>query len=65
LSAAPLAAQVEGVVLGILGGQADSATLAAMLSVRKNDGAAQPADGERRLRELLAVALASPEFQRR
>jgi hypothetical protein len=36
-----------------------------MIGIRPGDGATPAADGEKRLRELLAIALASPEFQRR
>jgi uncharacterized protein (DUF1800 family) len=64
LIVAPLNSQVDGVVDNVLGHRADSLTRATMLAIRSGSG--QPAaDGEKRLRELLAIALASPEFQRR
>ena len=68
LASAPLNDQVDGVVGAVLGGCADSVTRVAMLGIRSDGGGgvqAAGADGERRLRELLAIALASPEFQRR
>ena len=66
LSALPLDAQVDAVVNNLLGGIADSTTRSVMLATRA-DGTPQTtnADGPARLRELLAIALASPEFQRR
>jgi uncharacterized protein (DUF1800 family) len=68
LVASPLNAQVDGVVNGILGGCADPVTRATMLGIRADrveSAAGAAADAEQRLRELLAIALASPEFQRR
>jgi uncharacterized protein (DUF1800 family) len=68
LSASPLSVQVDGVVDGILGGCADPVTRETMLGIRaEGSGSATVAigDGEQRVRELLAIALASPEFQRR
>jgi uncharacterized protein (DUF1800 family) len=67
LSALPLDEQVEGVVKNILGGVADSTTRSVMLGIRSDNmvRTAGAADGAARLRELLAIALASPEFQRR
>jgi uncharacterized protein (DUF1800 family) len=65
LIAAPLGAQVDGVVDNVLSRCADSLTRATMIGIRPGDGATPAADGEKRLRELLAIALASPEFQRR
>ena len=52
--------QLDGVVKDVLGGCAEPATRQAMLaSVAAQD------DAVLRLHELLAIALASPEFQRR
>ena len=69
LSAGPLDAQVNGVVNDILVHCADSVTRATMLGIRPSGGGGEGtqavADGEKRLRELLAIALASPEFQHR
>jgi hypothetical protein len=66
LASAPLNTQAEGVVDVILGGFAEPLTRTTMLGIRSDgSGNAPGADGERRLRELLAIALASPEFQRR
>ena len=64
LIAAPLDAQVDGVVNTVLSHCADSLTRVTMFGIRPG-GAPPAADGEKRLRELLAIALASPEFQRR
>jgi len=68
LARAPLNEQVDGVLGGMLGGCADAVTRAAMLGIRSDSAGSASgasADGDRRLRELLAIALASPEFQRR
>jgi hypothetical protein len=65
LSTAPLNAQVDGVVNAVLVHCADSLTRATMLGIRSGVDAESAAAGERRLRELIAIALASPEFQRR
>jgi hypothetical protein len=64
LIAAPLDAQVDGVVDNVLSRCADSLTRATMIGIRAA-GAPPAADGDKRLRELLAIALASPDFQRR
>jgi len=64
LSAMPLARQVDAVANAILGGVLDSATRSAMLAVRVEAPTA-PNAGEFRLRGVLAIAFASPEFQRR
>ena len=64
LTVAALNDQVNGVVNGLLGHVADSVTRATMIGIRPG-GAAAVGDGEKRLRELLAIALASPEFQHR
>ncbi len=67
LSALPLDEQVDGVIKNILGGVADSTTRRVMLAIRSDSTVrtAGTADGSARLRELLGIALASPEFQRR
>jgi len=65
LSTAPLNAQVDGVVNNVLVHCADSLTRATMLGIRSGADAQSAVVGEKRLRELLAIALASPEFQRR
>ncbi len=65
LSSAALDVQVDGVVNDVLGHCADSLTRATMLGIRPAGDAPSRAAGEKRLRELLAIALASPEFQRR
>jgi hypothetical protein len=58
--------QVEGIVKAVLGGVAEPATRDAMLAVTLPPGTEnRPGDGIVRLREVLAVALMSPEFQRR
>ena len=64
LSTQPVDVQVDGVVKEVLGGIVDSATRQAMLAAT---GSGPGADGEgaRRLREVLSIALSSPEFQRR
>jgi uncharacterized protein (DUF1800 family) len=64
LSTESLNVQVTGVVDDVLGGHTDSLTRATMLAIRPA-GSPPAADGEKRLRELLAIALASPEFQHR
>jgi uncharacterized protein (DUF1800 family) len=67
LSTQPLERQIDGTVRLLLGGVADSVTRFAMLATREtpelagNDAAASA----RRLRALVAIALGSPEFQRR
>ena len=66
LSTLPLNRQVDGVVMDMLGGYAEPATREGMLAIRPADAADTTADdGPRRLRELLSIALSSPEFQRR
>jgi uncharacterized protein (DUF1800 family) len=66
LSTLPLDRQVDGVVKVVLGGYAEPGTREVMLGVRPGGAAERDAaDGPRRLRELLAIALASPDFQRR
>ena len=62
LSVLPLDAQVDGVVLGVLGGSATPATRRVLAAYRADSTADTP---PARLRALLAVALGSPEFQRR
>jgi uncharacterized protein (DUF1800 family) len=65
LAALPLDAQVDGVVTNVLGGVADSTTRSVMLAIRAEGTLPTANDGPARLRELLGIALASPEFQRR
>jgi hypothetical protein len=66
LSGLPLEAQVDGVLKDILGGCPEPGTRNAMLSVAKGSAEdADPAKGSARLKELLSIAFASPEFQRR
>jgi hypothetical protein len=62
---APLSfdAQVAGVVRALLGGRVSDNTRTTMLSARSAAGTA--IGGEQTLRELVRLALASPEFQRR
>jgi hypothetical protein len=58
--------QVEAVTKVMLGGFVDAATRDALLAVRPaRSEERSSADGGQRLREVLAIALASPEFQRR
>jgi uncharacterized protein (DUF1800 family) len=62
LAAAPFDIQVEGVIESVLGGRASETTRSAMLAARPPAAdSARPAA----LRELLGLALSSPEFQRR
>jgi len=62
----PLEAQVDGVLKDILGGCPEPGTRNAMLSLAKGSAEdADPAKGSARLKELLSIAFASPEFQRR
>jgi hypothetical protein len=66
LSAVPLDQQVDGIVRGMLGGIAEPATRDAMLKTTlAPEAAGKTGDGILRLREVLAIALQSPEFQRR
>jgi hypothetical protein len=66
LSSLPLERQIDGVVRGLLGGAVDSVTRAAMSATSSGIVLqSTTAEGPRRLRELLTIALASPEFQRR
>jgi hypothetical protein len=66
LSALPLNAQIDGVVKDVLGGAVEPETRKAILAVGTDVGvASNVADGPSRLRALLAIAFASPEFQRR
>ena len=65
LSAAALPDQVDGVVNGVLVHCADSLTRATMLAIQPPATSQATVAGEQRLRELLSIALASPEFQRR
>jgi uncharacterized protein (DUF1800 family) len=66
LTTQPREQQVEGIVKGVLGGVAEPKTREAMLAVTLPPGTEnRPGDGIVRLREVLAIALMSPEFQRR
>ena len=58
---ASLDAQVTGVIDGLLAGRVSSGTREAMSAV----GAGGVKAGEQTVRDLIALALASPEFQRR
>jgi hypothetical protein len=64
LSRAPLERQVDGVVRNILGGTANRSTIDVMLTAGTGDSATS-AEPSYRLREVLSIALSSPEFQRR
>jgi uncharacterized protein (DUF1800 family) len=63
----PLERQIDAVVKDVLGGTAEPATREAMLALRSQTSPEEGsvAFGRWRLRELLVIALASPEFQRR
>ena len=63
LAGATTTQQVDGVIADVLGGSAEPATRSAMFAVADSGDVA--GDGARRLRGILAIALASPEFQRR
>jgi len=67
LSPLPLERQVDGIVIDVLGGSADSSTRRAMLASRSGAAGSEtnPASGEQGLRQLLIIAFASPQFQRR
>jgi uncharacterized protein (DUF1800 family) len=67
LSPLPLERQIDGVVVDVLGGSADAATRSAMLASRAGSVGSEtnPASGEQGLRQLLTIAFASPQFQRR
>ncbi len=65
LSAMALPDQVNGVVNDVLINCADSLTRATMLGIRPAATAQTGVAAEQRLRELLGIALASPEFQHR
>ena len=66
LSTVDLDRQVEAVMKVILGGFAEAATRDALLAVRPAGSDERSSDdGGQRLREVLAIAFASPEFQRR
>jgi uncharacterized protein (DUF1800 family) len=60
LSSQPLEGQVDGVVKDILGGFVDPQTRAALLTPDPN-----LTDSAARLRSIIAIAFASPDFQRR
>ncbi len=59
--------QADAVVTDVLGGSAEPATRTAMLALRPHGAASESslADRRRNLRDLLAIAFASPEFQHR
>ena len=67
LSPLPLERQIDGVVVDVLGGSADAATRNAMLASRADRRriGGDCASGEQGLRQLLTIAFASPQFQRR
>ncbi|HEY7394735.1 MAG TPA: DUF1800 domain-containing protein, partial [Gemmatimonadaceae bacterium] len=66
LSTVDLDRQVDAVMKVMLGGFADAATRDALLAVRPAGSKERSSgDGGQRLREVLAIAFASPEFQRR
>jgi uncharacterized protein (DUF1800 family) len=62
----PFTVQLDGVIRGLLSGQASPGTRAALLGARAKAGDSDTAQARQAaLRELIALALASPEFQRR
>jgi hypothetical protein len=62
----PFAAQVDGVIRTILNGQASPGTRDALVGAKpKTADPDTPEARELALRQLVAMALASPEFQRR
>ena len=66
LSTRPFDAQLDGVIRSLLSGRVSAATRSTMASVRPGpDDADTPEARQLRLRELVALALASPEFQHR
>jgi uncharacterized protein (DUF1800 family) len=66
LSTSSLEQQADGVVKVMLGGVAEPATREAMMALAPSRGNSDgPYDGSNRLRDVLAIALSSPEFQRR
>jgi uncharacterized protein (DUF1800 family) len=65
LSSLPLDRQVDGVVSDVLGGAAEPPTRRAMLAVQTRPPTTSVEDRRKDLRELLSIAFASPEFQRR
>ena len=57
--------EVGGVAKDLLGGCVEPTTQAVMFSVPSENPSESAADGgRRRLRELVSIALSSPEFQR-
>jgi uncharacterized protein (DUF1800 family) len=66
-SSLPVERQVDGIVADVLGGSADTATRNAMLATRSGADPLETgvASKQRVLRELLTIAFASPQFQRR
>jgi uncharacterized protein (DUF1800 family) len=66
LSTAPAERQADGVIRLLLGGVADTTLRQALLAAGDGSPAGNDiAAGSRRLREMLSIALGSPEFQRR
>jgi uncharacterized protein (DUF1800 family) len=66
LSVAPFNRQIDGVTAAVLHGYVSTETRAALESLRPNSSMPVTADErEKTLRDLVALALASPEFQRR
>jgi uncharacterized protein (DUF1800 family) len=66
LSPLPLERQVDGVVQDILGGFPEAGTRDALLATGTGTPEdSEPSSGPKRLKALLSIALASPEFQRR
>jgi uncharacterized protein (DUF1800 family) len=64
-AAEPLEGQIDGVVHSVLGGYVEPATRALMLDVDAKTENKPPSAGPQRLRDVLWIAFASPEFQRR
>ena len=65
LATAPATDQIDAVCRSILGGAHDVPTRDAMLAIHIDSVPGRVSAGELRLRELLVIALSSPEFQRR
>jgi hypothetical protein len=61
----PFAVQVDGVIRTLLNGQTSAGTRSAMIAAQQPGGSEAPSTRERALRDLISLALASPEFQRR
>jgi hypothetical protein len=66
LSTQPIERQVDGVIRDFLGGFSEAGTREVMLGTRTGTADdSDPALGPKRLKSLLSIALASPDFQRR